>query len=627
MHCSRRAGNGIHGFMIASACLILLLLLTVSYLQTDHEKEFVEGLSFASVLDGQEIRIGLWEDGEDGSYYLFLPSCFAKKEIELSLAYEESYGKVEIDGAPYAAGDVFRDSGKEREHRIEVKGLFGSTYMDKPFKVLVSENLSVMMVTVEDREDLIRLDEFDNKKYIETGTACILDEEGRIVCSEKLDKFKIRGNLTATLDKRPFTFSFKEPIGLCGMAPAVKWNLLANATDGSYIRNKTVLELANRSIDAYEPDGEFMEVYLNGQYMGMYLLTEAVEIGENRLAIDPAYSWFLEMELDFRLEENEPFVVSERGQIFALRNAEGISAGEKSRIENMINDIESALFAQDGVSSISGKKLSQLIDMDSWAEMWLIQEISGDHDTGIASTFAYVTDKENPFLYAGPVWDFDGTMGNVNTPMFGNPAALVTSAGQSRPAGNANQNRWLSAMYRNDEFRKAVEDKYQQIFRGKLEEILDTDIELWAGRIRRSAELDGFRWHDKRLDWMFTLPKDYSVPQGTDYRRFAGLESHVNMVKDFLSEKKEFLDKLWIEQVDFCVVEVKNESQALNQDYYQTVYFWVERGTPIADLASYETIDGAHFYYVDADTGEAVTQDTIIWEDRVLEAVWIQEGE
>lgn len=627
MHCSRRAGNGIHGFMIASACLILLFLLTVSYLQTDHEKEFVEGLSFASVLDGQEIRIGLWEDGEDGSYYLFLPSCFAKKEIELSLAYEESYGKVEIDGAPYAAGDVFRDSGKEREHRIEVKGLFGSTYMDKPFKVLVSENLPVMMVTVEDREDLIRLDEFDNKKYIETGTACILDEEGRIVCSEKLDKFKIRGNLTATLDKRPFTFSFKEPIGLCGMAPAVKWNLLANATDGSYIRNKTVLELANRSIDAYEPDGEFMEVYLNGQYMGMYLLTEAVEIGENRLAIDPAYSWFLEMELDFRLEENEPFVVSERGQIFALRNAEGISAGEKSRIENMINDIESALFAQDGVSSISGKKLSQLIDMDSWAEMWLIQEISGDHDTGIASTFAYVTDKENPFLYAGPVWDFDGTMGNVNTPMFGNPAALVTSAGQSRPAGNANQNRWLSAMYRNDEFRKAVEDKYQQIFRGKLEEILDTGIELWAGRIRRSAELDGFRWHDKRLDWMFTLPKDYSVPQGTDYRRFAGLESHVNMVKDFLSEKKEFLDKLWIEQVDFCVVEVKNESQALNQDYYQTVYFWVERGTPIADLASYETIDGAHFYYVDADTGEAVTQDTIIWEDRVLEAVWMQEGE
>ena len=73
--------------------------------------------------------------------------------------------------------------------------------------------------------------------------------------------------------------------------------------------------------------------------------------------------------------------------------------------------------------------------MDSWAEAFLIQEISGDHDTGIASQFSYVLNRENPLLYAGPVWDFDGTMGNVNTPMFGNPAALVTSAGQSRPAG------------------------------------------------------------------------------------------------------------------------------------------------------------------------------------------------
>lgn len=627
MRCRGRSGNEIHGFMVVSACLVLLLLLTASYLQTDHEKEFVDKLFFSCMLDGQEIRIGLWEDEEDETYYLFLPSCFAKKETALSLAYEESYGKVEIDGVPYPAGEIFKDSGGEEAHHIKVKGPMGIVYVDKPFKVLVSENLPFMMVTVEDQEDLIRLEEFDNKKYIETGAACILDETGRLVCSERLDKFKVRGNLTATLDKRPFTFSFKEPIGLCGMAPAVKWNLLANATDGSYIRNKTVLDLANRSIDAYEPDGEFMELYLNGQYMGMYLLTEAVEIGENRIAIDPLNSWFLEIELDFRLKEEEPFVVSERGQIFALRNAEGISANEKKRIEAMVNDIESALFAQDGVSRISGKKLSQLIDIDSWAEMWLIQEISGDHDTGIASTFAYVTDKENPFLYAGPVWDFDGTMGNVNTIMFKNPAALITSIEQSRPHGNANRNRWLAAMYRNDEFREAVEDKYIHVFRENLDEILNQDMDSWAEKIRRSAELDAFRWHDKRLGWMFTMPEDYAVSEGNDYRRFAGLSSYVNMVKDFLEKKKEFLDKLWIDHIDFCVVEVRNESEILNQDYFQTVYFWIERGTPISDLAQYETINGERFYYVDADTREVVTQDTVIWGDRVLEAVWIQEGE
>ncbi len=59
---------------------------------------------------------------------------------------------------------------------------------------------------------------------------------------DSLTKFKVRGNLTATLEKKPFTFTLPAPLSLCGMEPAYKWNLLANATDGSYIRNKLVLD-------------------------------------------------------------------------------------------------------------------------------------------------------------------------------------------------------------------------------------------------------------------------------------------------------------------------------------------------------------------------------------------------
>ena len=90
MHCRRRTGNGIHVFMIISACLMLLLLMTVSYLQTDHEKEFTDKLFFTCSLDGQTIQIGLWEDEEEAVYYLFLPSCFAEKEIELILSMRKA---------------------------------------------------------------------------------------------------------------------------------------------------------------------------------------------------------------------------------------------------------------------------------------------------------------------------------------------------------------------------------------------------------------------------------------------------------------------------------------------------------------------------------------------------------
>ena len=104
------------------------------------------------------------------------------------------------------------------------------------------------------------------------------------------------------------------------MEPALKWNLIANATDGSYIRNKVIRDLAYESVEAYEPQGEYVEVYLNGEYQGLYLLTEAVEIAENRIEIDPENSWFIEMELDFRAREDTTQIITDRGQIFIVHS-------------------------------------------------------------------------------------------------------------------------------------------------------------------------------------------------------------------------------------------------------------------------------------------------------------------
>lgn len=622
MHGKINYWNIIRVFFVVSALLILAIMAAVSYMLTDHEKEIMGNLFFECVVDGQKIKLGLWEDQGEEIYYLFLPSCFAGKSAEFVLSYEDRKGTLKIDGVSYKDGEVFGENGDEKIHQLELCSPFGTSYMDKRFKVLTSENLPVIMITVEAEDDLLDSEEFSNKKYIETGDMIILSEEGDLLCSETLDKFKVRGNLTATFDKKPFTFSFRQPVSLCGMEAAVKWNLLANATDGSYIRNKIVLDLANESICAYEPAGEFTELYLNGQYQGLYLLTEAVEIGENRLDLSLQDDWFLEMELDFRLEEDTPYVVTDRGQIFAIHSETRVSDSEKDQILNMLNDIESALFAQDGISLLSGKTLGELIDMESWAEVWIVQEISGDHDTGIASQFAYTLGKEGSLLYAGPVWDFDGTMGNVNTPMFKNPTALTASIEESRPDGNANQNRWLAAMYQNDEFRAVVEEKYAGIFRSNLEEILNVGIDDYIQTISRSATLDAFRWHEKRLEWIFVLPEDFNLSDEGEYRRYAVLESHVNMVKDYLTKKKEFLDKLWIEQVDFCVLEVRNDLPILNQDYNQTLYFWVERGTPVLGLPYYETEEGYPIRYVDINTGEEVSNGTLIWDDSVLEATW-----
>ncbi len=638
-------GNKMRFFVAVSAMLMLAAVLTVSYVRTDHEKELAEGLIFECAADGQKIEVRLWEDEEEEKYYLFLPSCFAGKPTEFVLRYEGGKGTVGIDGTVYKRNSLWTDGGKEEIHKLALKGPLGTSAGEKPLQVLASANLPALMISAEDEEDILDLTEFANKKYIETGNLLMVDESGSVVCRENLEKFKVRGNLTATLDKKPFTFTFQRPVSLCGMKPACKWNLLANATDGSYIRNKLVLDLANASIDAYEPDGEFVEVYLNGVYQGMYLLTEAVEIGENRLEIPEQDSWFLEMELDFRMEEDAFYVISDAGQIFAAGFVSAKPSEEISRIQYMINDIERALMAEDGVSTLSGKDLGKLIDMDSWAEAFLIQEISGDHDTGIASQFSYVTDKENPLLYAGPVWDFDGVMGNVNTPMFGNPAALTASVCRSRPEGNANQNRWLSAMYNNPEFQALTAEKYREVFRENLGWAIEEGIDQYTEKIRRSALLDALKWHEKRQDWIFVHPGEnrWAIGDGKStendgsgnervsaegmYARFSDLDQHVDMVREFLLQKKDFLDRLWVEKRDFCVVEVRNEAPFLNQDYNQTLYYWVEKGTPLAGLPRYE-MEGYDFTgYFDRESGENISEGALICEDCILEGIWEETGE
>lgn len=621
----------IHWLMLVCAGIIIIVCCAISAGTMDREAALMETVKAECSTDGQTIELELWKDDDDGgAYYLFLPSWYSRTESSLTLRYEEWLGSIRLDGREVRDGSLWTDDGKEELHVLEIYDRSGVCRYSTTLQILVSENLPTLFITVEDQQDLLKLEEFDNKKYIEAGSAMMIDGEGNVLWQEELDRFKVRGNLTATYDKKPFTFSFSKPHEVLGMEPALKWNLLANATDGSYIRNKLIRDLAYESIDAYEPQGEFTEVYLNGVYQGLYLLTEAVEIAENRIEIDPDENWFVEMELDFRAEDDVTKIVTEQGQTFIVHSESVVTKEQLSTIENRLNDVESALFAEDGISQISGRALEELIDLPSFAEAWLIEELSGDHDIGISSQFAYALKDEDSLWYAGPVWDFDGIMANVNTPMYGVPEALTSTIWMSRPEESKNQNRWLAAMWKHPEFQKIVKELYCSSFRKNYENALKTEIDEYVRVIQKSAKLDALRWHAQRTGWWFTIPEALLSESSDAWEdsyddRFDTLEEHISVVKDFMSRKLTFLDRLWIEEVDFCVVEIRNAASFLNQDYNQTLYYWVERGTAIENLPSYED-NGFRFEgYFDTETGERVEDGTIIDSDLVIEGVWTKE--
>ncbi len=615
--------------LTAGAFLGLLLLIVLSMGNMDLEKEVLEELSFTCEGEGGEQSFPVWRDPADGRCYLFLPSWFSGKAGEFSIHYETLGVSVLIDGVAYGSGRNWKDEGEEKIHELEIRGMPGTKTVCTTLQVLCSEKLPAIFIQAQEQEEILSREESPEKKYFETGYMQMLDQKGELVCEGEMEKFKVRGNLTAELDKKPFTFTLKEPVELLGMEAAVKWNLLANATDGTFIRNKIIRDLAYNCIDAYEPQGEFIEVYLNGAYQGLYLLTEAVEIGTNRLEIDPKANWFIEMELDFRARDDATQMITDRGQIFIIHSDDPVTEEEKAQLLGRLNDVESALFAENGVSQISGKPLEELIHMESFAEAWLVEELSGDHDVGITSQFAYALKEGDSLWYAGPVWDFDGIMGNVNKPMYAVPEALTGVVEMCGNEDDNNQNRWLAAMWRNPKFQELVKSKYVQVFRDEYERILLKEIDGWVKEIRRSAVLDAFRWHENRLSWFFTMPEgidvDINQRQVDSYEEYDTLDPCLAVVEDFMTRKLSFLDKLWIEGREFCLVEVRNDAPFLDQGYNQTLYYWVEKGTGISHLPHYEP-EGWHFEgYFDKDYDDLISDGFVIEYYRIVEGRWTQE--
>lgn len=604
-----------------SACLVMIVLLAGTYALTDHEKAFLDKFFFEGEIEGEHIEFRIWENPDEGKYYLFLPSWYREKNIDIAIRYGEKSCRLFLDNVLYKNYDVWNEIEGERTYQMRVENCFGLQYFSKPVQVLVSDKLPALFIQAEAEEVLG--EEFAKKKYAETGEMLLTDRQGNVTCAQKLERFKIRGNLTAALDKKPYSITLSEANGLCGMDEAKNWKLLANATDGAYIRNKLILDLANQITEDYEPEGEFVELYLNGSYQGVYLLTEGVEIAQNRLDTDIKENWLLEMELDFRMEKGISYVITDRGQIFAVNMENAVSEEDLKFIEDFLNDIESALYAKDGISEISGRNLEEMIDLDSWVDAWLIQEISGDHDTGTASQFSYIQ-AEDGRLYAGPVWDFDGTMGNVNTAMFRIPEALTTSIRNTRPEENNNQNRWLSAMYRNEKFAGMLQKRYAEIVGPALERICSETIDKYMGIIQRAAVLDALRWNENRLNWAFVLPESFQTEKNNDYHRYDTLSEQLEMVRDFLQRKKNFLDGVWIENKEYCVVEVHNEAPFLNPDYNHTLYYWIEKGKPFSVIPV--EIDYEYRYeflgYSEVESDQKITADMPIKRNCVLKSMW-----
>ena len=267
------------------------------------------------------------------------------------------------------------------------------------------------------------------------ATINITDTDGSVLKDNIL--FKVRGNSTAidSIQKKAFTFKFEKKKEVLGMGKGKKWAMLANCFDPTLLRNYLVFDLAQEMGLPYTSEQRFAELWLDGEYRGCYTVYEPVQEGKDRVDIDIESN---DGKKDFLLEyeasrtEADVTYITAGGLRFALKDPEEPDSEQTAYVADIMTDIANTLKSGDE-EAIRAK-----IDVDSFAKFYLLNEYAKTADFGLSSVFFFFFFC---MLYAGPPWDYDLALGNINGDLSSSTKA--TSVTDRIMQNNKNFYRWL----------------------------------------------------------------------------------------------------------------------------------------------------------------------------------------
>ena len=298
-----------------------------------------------------------------------------------------------------------------------------------------------------------------------------------------LDKIKGRGNSSwkasnTVIGKYAFNITLEDKTNLLGSGKSKKYCLVSYNADQARMRNMVAYDLANEIGLEFSPKFEPVDFYNNGRYIGSYLLTDKVEIGEPLVNLDvdldkenekvsdsnkaickdptgnrkagyinkgtyntyggteftdlnvnaststgyfkyvnltePDASLYqnsgflLEFELNDRFVNEISGFISNKGQQIVCKYPENATKNQMLFIMGKWNEAEDIIYNGVNGTPATYEQLDRVIDVESFAKMYLLQELSKNVDAGSTSYYVYYHDGK---LHAGVAWDYDWAFG------------------------------------------------------------------------------------------------------------------------------------------------------------------------------------------------------------------------
>lgn len=391
---------------------------------------------------------------------------------------------------------------------------------------------AIFIMTLSGNMDAVYADK-ENK---EPGKIFIYDTNGNTIYKGGLEYIKGRGNYSWNTDeweKKPFSIRTVRKSRLLSQGEGNSYALIANASDDTLIRNDIARHIQEELGVRYAKRGDFADLYINGEYQGIYYLCAALEAGDERIDIkevntDITGGYIIERELPDRFkletEKNPSCFITKGDEHFVIKFPKYATDEQIKYLSDYMNKAESVIMSGDDTDKVEDN-YKEYIDEESFLLTYLTEEIIKNYDGGVSSAFFYKdSDSVDNKLYCAPGWDYDMSMGSYqNWMQYDDPEVLTLLY----PHEDASK--WYSQLYKREGFYEKVRVKYRES-RDAIEDILcGEDTDILRGRLRYAYELEYIRWKD--------MYDNRGVIPGSDeaYGRLTG----------FARARMDYLDSIW----------------------------------------------------------------------------------
>lgn len=299
-----------------------------------------------------------------------------------------------------------------------------------------------------------------------------------------------RGNTSwRYFTQKSYLIKFDDRVSFFGMIPSEKWVLVSTFRDPSLIRNCVAMDIA-ACMDhlEYTPKQIPVDVYLNGEYLGIYTFSEKIDVDLQKINMFSAEEYQPpeddgDMDLAFFLEcggdlmrphiyGQEYFMTAHSPKMFFQYPVlDEPYTDEFYYVYNYMNELDRAL--------VRGEGYEEYIDIDSWVDWFIVMELTNNTDSAFwRSSFLYRRPGEKVML--GPVWDFDMAFGNFD---YDNKSYAYWATAEQ--VYDLAQDHYMSYLYQSDDFMQAVRERWDEVKDDLLATAMES-IDRHAGMVAAS---------------------------------------------------------------------------------------------------------------------------------------------